>query len=236
MIMKLSCPGQHHIKMNEENQDAICNEQNNRYVVISLADGVSTCEKAKQGAELASKAISNLLLKKGTEFFEFENDLISELVVSHIESELREQAKIDLKEVEEYSSTIACVLYDKKKERMLCINLGDGIIIAAKSGKCQIMAAPSNSNNGCSVTTTQNAKQMVSVKKIESLGVDSIVLCSDGAWKQMFDANKLRIEVSNMISNSRYDELKGYLLDRKSFDDFSFIALCKNQENRRRAA
>lgn len=236
MISKLSCPGQHHLDTNEENQDAVCDVQNDRYVVISLADGVSTCKEAKTGAELSSKALSNLLLKKGTEFFEFDNEIISELVTSHIMSELREKAIIDSKEIEEYSSTIACVLYDKKKERMLCINLGDGIIIAAKNGKCQIMMAPSNSINGCSVTTTRDVKQIISVKKIESLNLDSIVLCTDGAWKQMFDGNILRKNVSDMISKSKYGELKEYLTTRYSFDDYSFIALSKICENRRSVA
>ena len=102
-----------------ENQDALCHAQNKEFCVISLADGVSTCREAKCGAEIASSAITNLLLKKGDYFLEFGNEQIAELALSHILYELKERAENDSQNLEDYSSTVASVLVDKKKNDRL---------------------------------------------------------------------------------------------------------------------
>lgn len=236
MIKELSKMGTHHIDGDGENQDALCHAQNQNFCVISLADGVSTCKEAKSGAEIASRAITNLLLKKGEHFLEFENKQISELALSHILFELKLRAEKDSNDLEDYSSTVASVLVDKKKKRMLCFNLGDSIIMATGKGKCRVLAMPADSSSGCCVTTTRSANTMASVKMIDASAVESIVICSDGAWRQMFDKNKLKPAVSNILANNEYDELRDFLVEQNCFDDYSFISLNMQKRNRRRLA
>lgn len=236
VIKELSKIGMHHIDTDGENQDALCHAQNQNFCVISLADGASTCRKAKSGAEIASRAITNLLLKKGEYFLEFENERIAELALSHILFELKQCAENDSKNLEDYSSTIASVLVDKKKKRMMCFNLGDSIIMAAGKGKCRVIAMPADSSSGCCVTTTKSAAAMASVRHMDTSAVESVVICSDGAWRQMFDKNKLKPEAFNLLANNEYDELKGFLVERNCFDDYSFISLDLRQRNRRKSA
>ena len=228
--------GTHHVDTNGENQDAVCYGHNKKYYVISLADGVTSCNEAKCGAETASKAITNLLLKKGDYFLEFENEQIAEFALSHVLYELSRKAKADSKDVEEYSSTISSVLFDKKHGKMLYFNLGDSIIVATGNGRCRVLAMPSDSSSGCCVTTTKNAKSMVSVKVIDTSCVESVVICSDGAWRQMFSKNKLKPEIANFLANNEYDGLKEFLIKQGCFDDYSFISLDIRQENRRKSA
>lgn len=236
MITMLSNIGTHHVDKNGENQDFVFYGHNKKYDVISLADGVSSCGEAKCGAEIASKAITNLLLKKGEHFLEFENEQIAEFALSHILSELSHRAVDDSKDVEEYSSTISSVLFDKRHGKILYFNLGDSIIAATGNGQCRVLAMPSDSSSGCCVTTTKNAASMVSVKVIDVGFVESVVICSDGAWKQMLNKNKLKPEVAGFLANNEYENLKEFLVKQDSFDDYSFISLDIRQKNRRKSA
>ena len=232
MIEKFSEIGAYHIDTDKENQDAICHGQNKNFFVITLADGVSSCKEAKGGAEIASKAMPNLLLKKGGHFLEFEDGQIAEFALSHVLFELKKCAEKESIEVEELSSMIASVLVDRKKRRMLCFNLGDSIIMAVEKGKCRVLSMPTDSSSGCCVTTTRNAPAMASVKLLDTASVESIVICSDGAWKQMFDKNKLKPEVYSILANNEYDGLKSFLSTQNCFDDCSFVSLDMRQRRK----
>lgn len=236
MIKELSEMGANHSGESGENQDALCHAQNKDFCVISLADGVSACKEAKCGAEIASRAITNLLLKKGDYFLEFGNEQIAELTLSHILFELKQRAENDSQNLEDYSSTIASVLVDRKKNRILCFNLGDSIILAVGKGKCRVLAMPADSSSGCCVTTTKSAAKMVSVKIFDADAVESVVICSDGAWRQMFDKNKLKPEVFSLLANNEYDGLMDFLVGQNCLDDYSFISLNMQQRNRRKSA
>lgn len=236
MIKEFSEAGTHHMDTDGKNQDAICHGHNKNFFVISLADGVSACKEAKSGAEIASMAITNLLLKKGEHFLEFDDVQIAEFVLSHILFELKQRAKEESKDLEEYSSTVASVLVDKKNNRMLCFNLGDSIIMAAGNGKCRVLSMPTDSSFGCCVTTTIGATTMASVKLFDTSSIDSIMICSDGAWRQMFDKNKLKPKVFKLLTNSEYDGLRTFLATQNCFDDYSFISLDLRQRNGRKSA
>lgn len=236
MIKEFSNIGNFHFEINDENQDAICYGNNRNFAVISLADGVSTCKEAKCGAEIASRAITNLLLKKGDYFLGFGSNQIAELTLSHILFELKQRAENDSQNLEDYSSTVASVLMDKRKKRILCFNLGDGIILATGKGKCRVLAMPADSSSGCCVTTTKSATKMASVKIFDASAVESVVICSDGAWRQMFDKNKLKPEVFSLLTNNEYDGLIGFLAGQNCFDDYSFISLNMQQRDRRKSA
>lgn len=236
MIKELSIRGKYHIDNNGENQDAICYGENVHFSVISLADGVSTCERAKCGAEIASNAMTSLLLKKGDYFFEFEEEQIADFILSHIVYKLEKKAMEEMKDISEYSSTIASVLVDKKNGRLLCFSVGDSMILAVGNGKCRMIATPSDSMQGCCVTTTKNAKAMTSVHIFSTEKLESVVICSDGAWRNMFSKSRLKPEVENMLVNNEYEGLKDFLVLQKSFDDCSFVSLDVSPENRRISA
>lgn len=235
VIKEFSSMGRHHLDTNGENQDVVCYDQKKDFSVISLADGVSSCKKAKCGAEIAGRAITSLLLKKGEYFFEFKEQQTAELVLSHILCELKKKAAEEAGEIEEYSSTVASVLFDKKHKRMLCFHLGDSIIVAAGRGQCRVLAMPSDSSSGCCVTTTKNAASMISVKVVDTSQFESVVICSDGAWREMFLKNKLRPEAAALLVNSEFDRLKEFLTGKDCFDDYSFIAMNLQQKRRKSA-
>lgn len=233
MIAKLSEMGECHALTNGENQDALCHGENKNLCVISLADGVSTCREAKRGASITCRAVTNLFLKKGNYFLKFKNEQIADFVLSHILCELKQQAASSSGSIVDFSSTVASVLVDKKRKKMLCFNLGDGIILASGNGRCKVLCMPADSSSGCCVTTTERAEKMVSVKSCDVGSLESVVICSDGAWRQMYDKNKLRPEVFNILVDNEFDKLKDFLVKQNCPDDFSFISLDMRQRNKR---
>lgn len=225
MIKKLSEKGTHHSEENGENQDALCHAQDRRYCVISLADGASACSEAKSGAEIASRAITQLLFKMGDRLMALNREQIADVVLSHILYELGKHAEDKSTDIGEYSSTVASVLIDKRTKRMLCFSLGDSLILSVGWGCCRVLAMPGDSTLGCCVTTTKSADRMVSVTMTDASKVESVVICSDGAWKQMFNKNKMKPEVLRMLTGNEYDELSDFLREQQCFDDYSFISM-----------
>ena len=224
-ITSLSMTGAYHTGINKENQDSVYHADKNGVYVISLADGVSECSEARCGAETASSAITNLLLNKGNYLLGFEKNKIAEMTLSHIKAELEYRAVSDDKDIKEYSSTVAGVFYDRKTEPLLSINLGDSMIIAVENGCCRIFSMPSDSTMGCCVTTTHNAEKDLSVNIVNASGIEAMIIFSDGAWKHLFERNRLKSEIIHIFENQEYDRLKKYLSESNSFDDCSFIAL-----------
>ena len=222
--------GTYHIKANGENEDVVCFDSDKGKNVISLADGVSTCKEAKKGAEITSKAITDLFLKKGSFFLESDKEQVTEWALSHVLYELKQQADMDSKAIEEYSSTISSVFVDEKAGKMLCFNLGDNIILATRSGKCHVLAMPENCSDGCSVTTTKNASNAATTKIIDSNKIDAVIICSDGAWKQMYRKNKMKPMVYDLLVKHQFDELKEYLRSQNHLDDCSFISMDLKQK------
>lgn len=236
MVSLLSDIGMYHRETDGENQDVVSQKENKRYSVISLADGVSTCSRAKTGAAIASASITNLFFKNASFFLEFDEKQIAEYTLSHILSELTQQAENDLTDLCEYSSTISGVLYDHVTRKLLFFNLGDSIIIAVENGMCKIVSMPSNSREGCCVTTTNGAIECIHTGVIEAASFDSIIICSDGAWCHMFEKNKLKREVASMLCRKAFNELADYLSIQRCYDDYSFISIDTIQKDRRKSA
>jgi len=223
LIDKLSVTGMYHKDNNEENQDALFFGENKRFTVITLADGVSKCKEGKAGALVAGKALTDLFLRKGDYFIEFKKEQTVDFAISHILYELRKKSETDKKNIEDYSSTIASVLLDKKAKKLLYFSIGDSIIITVKNKNCDIIAKPLDSSLGCCVTTTKGVEKAVKTDIINMFGIDSVLICSDGAWRNMFEMGKLNNEVKEFIINNEHDKLKQFIEHSNSFDDSSFI-------------
>ncbi len=236
MILKYSQSGVRHIKNKEENQDALYSASNQRYTVISLADGVSNCKKAKTGAEIACRAITNLFFKKASYFLHSSEEETARISGAHVLFELKQQATIDSSDVTEYSSTLTSILLDRKKQKLLYSSLGDSLIIAIISGQCHILAMPSESTNGCIVTTTNNNLREIQIGKIDSDRIDAVIILSDGAWKKLYDKNMMKTEVRSLLGKSDFRRLMSFLSEQNCLDDYSFIAIDLCSKKRRSTA
>lgn len=229
VIYKSSHIGHLHEELNGENQDCISTKQNNKRTVISLADGVSSCSEGRAGAEIACEAITHLMMKKGDLIMEYEDEKIATITIGHILGEIEKRALASGKAVEEYSSTTACLLYDETAEKILCFNLGDGLVMSVADDGYHIVARPFDSSDGCCVTTTINAKDIAEVKVLDSSGSDAFIICSDGAWRHLFTGNRMKPEVALLIEACDFVGLENYLDQQVCEDDYSFVSLIINK-------
>lgn len=223
MTEQLSKAGIYHSNDPLQNQDAIAVDENSRFLTATLADGVSECSEAGTGARIVCHAVNDLLLKKGSYFLELESRYTADFILRHIQYELNKEAEEAGIELNEYSSTVASILLDKKSKKMMLFNLGDSLILAAESGKCNILAMPAESCFGCPSTTTENVSAAIYTKVIDASPYNSLLICSDGAWKHMYERDRMKPEVKELLLNSDCAGLNAFLYAQNCTDDYSYI-------------
>ena len=227
-----STVGRHH----EQNQDFFLFDKSRTYCAMVLADGVSTCSKSGKGAETVCHAVTEYLLQHGKRFFAMDSQEATNYLLDYILFKLKQTAEQESALLEEYSSTMACILVDRYQNQMLYFSIGDSLILAAKEDKCSVVAMPSDSRNGCCVTTTFNASAMAKAGKIDTKNIHSVIICSDGAWHHMYHRNRLNPLVKETLIHQDYEQLKDFLMEKDRFDDCSFISVNLKEYQRRKTA
>ena len=231
IINSLSRPGTRHILNNIENQDFVSWGENENFLTAVLADGVSSCVHSSKGAKTACEVLNRIFLRKGDFFLNsdvrFYKKEISKMILSYILQEIEKISKGntgDIDGMKEYSSTIAGILYEKKSDKFLCFNVGDGMIVASNSdrGDYQVLLAPYQNEKGCCVTTTRGAENTAGLKIFHADNINSIIILSDGAWKKVFNDK-------NFSSLNNFIELDNYLEKSNCNDDYSYIAMTRKE-------
>ena len=222
--------GTHNANNNEENQDFSFSEELNNYEVIALADGVSSCSKAREGAEISAKAIAFYLLKNAEFLLDFpDEEQRNKLIVDCVMKKLKEKANYDGMPVEEYSSTLSAVLFDKTTNKALTFNLGSNMIMALYGDKTHIVGMPGDNRYGTIVTTTKGASYEASSHIIDTVNSDiqaeDFIMFTDGAWKALYSGTRPIPEVQTLLMEKRFDLLQQFLQQKNPFDDNSFINL-----------
>lgn len=229
----MSLAGSHHNYDNDFNQDSIMYGENERFCAMVLADGVSSCSESAKGAEIVCSAVTAYLLKNGERLFCIHEYEIAECITSHILYKLERVSTEELNDIEEYSSTVAFILCDRNTRKMLYFSIGDSLIIAVKQSNCSIVAMPGDSRNGCYVTTTEDAPAMAKTGIIGTENINSIIICSDGAWRLMYNRNRLHQDIKSLLIARNFTALKDILTAKERFDDCSFISVDLNKFYRR---
>lgn len=221
----MSKAGSYHTKQDMPNQDAVLYDSDRRLTGLFLADGVSQCARGSAGARLSCEAMKNLLMKKGACFFSLEEPEIAEFAMSHVFHTLRGEAARAGEPVDDYGSTMACVLVDRRGGRMMTLNLGDGLIAGVRDGSLKILAMPDDASEGCCCTTTHGAARRTAVRFVDTRDLDEVFVCSDGAWRTLFDGGRMREEARQLLCHGSCAALAEYLRSADTFDDCSFISM-----------
>lgn len=221
MVRCFSKTGQFHRDRGEEDQDAVLFGERGRYLALALADGVSACRAAGAGARAACDTAVALLLEYGDLFFSRGGEAAAEWLLDQTSYELAERFGGTGLPLEEYSSTLACVLLDRQAERCLYFSVGDSLILTAGAEGCREVAAPDVCRAGCCCTTTRNALLRAKTGTVDLADCHSLLLCSDGAWRLMYENDRLKPEVAELLQEGR--GLEGYLNERENRDDCSVI-------------
>lgn len=225
MFVKWSDIGKYHVEHNKENEDALFSVKRGDGVAVALCDGVSTCENAGQGARVACESLCDFFVEKGHKLLGYDKSTIAKKTISHILYDLKKTADAEGKNIESFSSTAVCVFHDEISGRLLCINIGDGMVIGVGDGVIEVIMKSQKGCRGCYVTTTRGVERVADVKIMDAKRYDSICICSDGMWKQLFCNDLITEEAEKYLKDMNYNGLISYVQDMESMDDRSFVAM-----------
>lgn len=211
-ITKFTKRGQHHQSAKEKNQDAIYSFQNNNISYVAVADGASSCENSKRGAEISCRCIKNLVSQ--CDIFTFDQDKIAYLILEEIMFHINNEAKALNQSPKTFACTFAFACLNKQTNMLLTFNLGDGSIFVQydKSQKYQILSAPKRHNGKCTLVPNLNAYKDATVTYTENFS-GAVFLCTDGLYSISSEDEP---DIEDIIRNA--DSLN-------TIDDFSFALL-----------
>lgn len=198
--------------------DILLTHQDDTRTVIVVADGVSTCEFGAEGADIAAHAAMDYITDR------FDSSLLipsvwGRLMLQAVEQALRSQAKALNHPWKEYACTLLTVVIDYEKGTLEYCNLGDGLLLAIRENGCSIVGMPQLCAAGCPVITTMGASRLARFGSAPLDSIESILACTDGAWKLMYRRDRLLPEVRQQLMAGQYEAVLNYIDKQQNFDD-----------------
>ncbi len=221
----MSEAGKHHSYDNAQNQDYVLYEKNNNTSYIILADGVSSGKYSADGARIACDITKEFLKATGETIFDRNSYEIAGSLLSDINVALKCEAEKRKADIDEYASTIAFAVIDYNRNEIYYFSLGDSLIIVSGNESFTVLSMPSDSREGCCVTTTLNGYMHSNSGVISTDDINSVVICSDGAWHLMYNRNKIDPAVREVLIKQDYNSLFKLLTDKERVDDCSIISM-----------
>lgn len=210
-----------------DNQDVVVHDQSDEYEVIALADGVSSCKKGKEGAKIACNTVLDIFLTCGKLFFNYSYEKTSNIVLAEIRRNISIAAKRDNEPSESYSSTLCFICLEKRTNKILSFQLGDSHIFLLSENGCNAINA--KKAHELYFTTYPDADEHTLIDIFYTDNIHSLLLCSDGAWRLLYNKNILNPEILQAIKQSDFEFFENYLENKNNQDDCSYILL--NLEN-----
>lgn len=223
MIYQFSATGRLHQKAGIDNQDAITAIECEKYAVIALADGVSSCTRAREGARAACEVTAKLLYGKPEFFFRSSPTTIIHVVLETVKSKLLSLTADE--DPRPLSSTLSFVLLNKETHHALLFQLGDGLVVGNKKGRWINLIQPDENSNGTCVTTTIGASYRCHVVQIDATEWTSFMLLTDGAWRAFVHCGMIKKVIAEAYARAEYTFLENILQNSAAQDDHSFVIL-----------
>ncbi|MBQ8540101.1 MAG: protein phosphatase 2C domain-containing protein [Clostridia bacterium] len=210
-IKKFTKVGNYNSLRGVENQDYICVKENKRFLVVALADGATSCVKGAAGARIACEAASGMLIKSD-KWFDFEKEKVAYLILEEVLFQTKKEADKNNEPLEAYASTLVITLFDKKKNRLLVFNLGDGAVFLSFQNdiKYNPVVSPKRFEGQPSLITCLDSYKDAQVVVLNEFD-GKIFMCSDGVYEILF---KKGITIAEFIKEPEKWDLE---------DDGSFL-------------
>lgn len=221
--IEYSKTGEYHKENNLDNQDYIYTQETAAGAFYAVADGASSCENSRKGAEIACKISAKIILDDIDYYFDSKPEKTINLILSNIRNKINKVAG-DLNENEmSFASTLCFICVHKKRQQVMTFVLGDSKVFALyPESICQKNPVNAYKNNETCTVLTDFANEDVGFS-IESYFANSqFVLCTDGCWKELFYMNE-----DNRVAmrSESVEGIEDYLESVKMFDDCSFLAV-----------
>jgi len=194
------------------------------FIVLSLADGVSECIHGADGAGIVGTVAMNYVANSYSELHFLPNNW-GECMLNIIRKELELVAESKEAVFEEFSSTLMILLIDRQRDIMYYCNIGDGILISVNKEKCPIICMPQCYGSTCPVVTTDGVESIFETGVLSLKNVKNIIMCTDGAWKLIYEHNIIKSDIKEYILNGDFEKFKEYIKSSNSIDDCSFAII-----------
>lgn len=224
--VKFSKRGEYHKINKAKTEDVIRCRENERFSIIALSDGATSCKSSKAGATIVCNELIRFLLKNAEAFFEFSKIKTAYLIIEQILYKLQLAALKANGELSDYSATLSFCCLDKKTDKLLLFNLGDGAVFelnGKESVRIKPLLGPERIEKIYTpLITTKAAYKTAKVKIVDAKKNHSILLCSDGVLKVF---NKNIDDNASLDFGGNYESLKEQIRTSDNFDDCSFVLL-----------
>lgn len=224
-VQKYSKIGEYHKTSGSENEDVILIRKNSQFIFCALADGVSSREFSKEGAQIACDTAAQLFMRTDRQLLNCEKTKAVNVLLSEVLYNLKSYSKQKEVSIKEYASTLMFVLFDKKTNTVYILNLGDGICVATLGDAFFEIAHSDEEADGCFVTTTENVNDYVFFEKYDAYKYDSFILMSDGAWRTIYNNGKIEDVYKEYVINKDIKKLQKVFDETAIDDDCSFLCV-----------
>ena len=215
--------GRFHLMNGIANQDVLLHAESGTAEAILVADGVSACSMSRRGADVACRAVSDILLHETEYLFGCEKEKLKGLLTAYVFGELRLEAEKTKKAVEEYASTLCFACRNKLSDEVMTFTLGDSLVYTVKNGRLLLAGSPvlTGSSTTYTTTTPQSARYAdISISRLS--GDEKFLVASDGAWRSFYSGGVLSEDIKTAVQN---DSIVSFLKNRQCNDDCSIAIL-----------
>ncbi len=215
--------GKYHLEKGSDNQDVVHEVESKTAKIIVIADGVSSCTNGGRGAEIACKAVSDIMLNETEYMFSSSKEKVAGLLSSYVYKQLSIVAKKDKQPVSSYSSTLSFVCYNKISGEIMTFILGDSLIYLILDGNMTLACEPKLFDDSKTyTTTTQNVAEVIEINVFASQNSARYLLATDGAWKTFYSGGVLSDKIEQAV---REEKIIDYLEKQQCMDDCSIVMM-----------
>lgn len=213
--------GTYHKNKGEMSGDVVRGVDDGQIVILTLADGVSSCTHGAEGAKISSFVSMEYIHEQYDRLRFLPRDWVN-IMIRRIQERLMSISKNEGTSYEDYSSTLMVIAINKERGIIDYCNIGDGLIMSITDKKCPIICMPQGGKEGCPVITTKGIENSVEHGMLHMDTIENILICSDGTWNMMYNQNVIKPEVKERLINKNFDSFREYIKTSDSMDDCSF--------------
>lgn len=163
----------------------------------------------------------------GNLFFDYSPEKTAFILLAEIKKQLSELSKKSNKPIESFASTLCFACLEKKTNRLMTFQLGDSNLYLISENGCRFSldekAVPQ------AFTVYEDADEKAAVSVCAADGLNAVLLCSDGAWREFYEKGDFNKELYEALKRSDFFRLKSFLEERSCADDCSYILMNFNK-------
>lgn len=213
--------GLRHLASGTECQDTVYTREAGTLRFYAIADGASSCENSRLGAETACRAAADYYLRYHATLDDCSDEKIAYLILDQVRFSLEELAREKNIAPGSLSSTLTFCCVDTQTLEMLAFQLGDGAVYLADRNTTHQSMAPCCCRTAPPLTLTRNAYKAAQIRRFSLTPGAQILLCTDGLLKLL--SGPRGEDIRACLDRRDWDGLCDILDEAESQDDCSLL-------------